>query len=287
MRIATLILVFLMSGCTINIATDNFIYQDEAIEQLDLDIIKTEVNQDATLTNISEVSLTTQDGLTLKGVKLLHENAKVNIVFFGGNGMKINQSYKILNHFSLLPANVIWFDYRGSGLSAKKDGLTVSELKNDSLNIFDFARNELPSTIPLVVNGVSMGTLLASYTASERSVDGLVLDGAIGSVPELVDSLIPGWSRLFSTINITPELAEINNNDIIKKYDAPLLLLVGAEDEVTPVAFAETLYDSSGSPIKKLAVIPDAPHGFTMKYDEAINAYQAFIEQLSCCKQTN
>jgi len=273
-----------MSGCTVNIATDNFIYQDDAIETFDLNALKENVHQDSELTHLSEVSLTTNDGLTLKGLKLLHENAKVNVVFFGGNGMKINNANKILNHFALLPANVIWFDYRGMGLSEKREGLTVEDLKSDALSVFDFSRNELPSTMPLVVNGISMGTLLASYIASERSVDGLVLDGAIGSVPDLVDGLTPAWSRLFSTINISPELAEINNNDIIKKYDAPLLLLVGTNDEVTPVAFSQELYNSSNSPLKKIAVIPEATHAQSMKFDEAISAYQTFIEQLSCCK---
>lgn len=285
MRICILVLVILMSGCTVNIATDNFIYQDDAIEKFDLNALKENIHQDSQLTNLSEISLITNDGLTLKGLKLLHENAKVNVVFFGGNGMKINNANKILNHFALLPANVIWFDYRGMGLSEKREGLTVENLKSDALSVFDFSRNELPSSIPLVVNGISMGTLLASYTASERSVDGLVLDGAIGSVPDLVDSLTPAWSRLFSTINISPELAEINNNDIIKKYDAPLLLLVGINDEVTPVAFSQELYNSSNSPLKKIAVIPEATHAQSMKFDEAINAYQAFIEQLNCCKQ--
>lgn len=284
MRICILVLVFLMSGCTVNIATDNFIYQDEAIEKFDLNTLKENVTQDSQLTNLSAVSLTTNDGLTLKGIKFLHENAKINVVLFGANGMKINNANKILNHFALLPANVIWFDYRGMGLSEKREGLTVENLKSDALSVFDFSRNELPSTMPLVVNGISMGTLLASYTASERSVDGLVLDSAIGSLPDLVNSLTPSWSRLFSTINISPELAEINNNDIIKKYDAPLLLLVGKNDEVTPVAFSQELYDSSNSPLKKITVIPEATHAQSMKFDEAISAYQTFIEQLSCCK---
>jgi hypothetical protein len=65
------------------------------------------------------VTLIAEDGTPPRGVKLINKDALVNI-FFSANGMKISNSSKILNKFSMLPANVILFDYRGMGQAIKK-----------------------------------------------------------------------------------------------------------------------------------------------------------------------
>lgn len=281
MKIFTIILIILLPGCAINITTDSFIYQDEKIEStLDLEKIRGKISQDPTLIAISDISLTTQEGLVLNGVKLLHKKALINIVFFGGNGMKISTSSGILNKFSSLPANVIWFDYRGTGVSEKNSQLNVSDLQSDALSVFDFANKNLPSNIPTAIHGLSMGSLLASYIANERIIDALILDGAISSVPELIDNAVPSWSNVFYTVKVSSELAKINNLELIKNYNEPLLFLVGENDSTTPVKFSQELYDASSSSVKTLTVIPNADHGETMKKDEAIEAYLLFINNL-------
>ena len=285
MKTCALILLFLLSGCAVNITADSFIYQDDEVEaQVDLAQIRGKVTHNSILINISEVALTTQEGSVLKGVKLLRQDAVINIVFFGGSGMKISQSAGILNQFALLPVNVIWFDYRGVGVSEKNRSITVADLQNDALNIFDFANKNLPENIPTAIHGLSMGSLLASYIASERTIDGLILDGAISTVPELVEQVVPSWSKLFSTVTVSPELAEINNVELIKGYSKPLLFLAGSEDNTTPVKFAQELYEAAKSQNKTLAIIPDTKHGQTMKKPQAIKAYSIFIENITCCK---
>ena len=284
MKIWAITFVVLLSGCTINITPNSFIYQDDKVEsQLDINKIGTKIEQDSALIDISDISLTTQEGLLLRGVKLLHKNARVNIIFFGGSGMKISTNSGILNQFSLLPANVIWFDYRGSGVSEGTNYLQISDFERDALSVFDFASKNLPSNIPTAIHGLSMGSLLASYTVNHRTVDALILDGAISSVPELIDNVVPFWSTFFSTVKVSPELATINNTELIKNYHDPLLFLIGKDDSVTPVTFSQELYDVSASSIKTLTVIPDTEHGLSMKKDEAISAYRSFINKLSCC----
>jgi fermentation-respiration switch protein FrsA (DUF1100 family) len=286
MKIYTAILIFLLSGCSINITTDTFIYQDEIVEkQLDLVQIKTKLTHETLLTELSEIQLKTPKGLTLRGIKMLHKNALVNVVFFGGSGMKISTSSGILNQFSLLSANVIWFDYRGTGVSEKEESLNISDFKSDALNVFDFANKNLPNNIPTAIHGLSMGSLLATYVANNRTIDALVLDGAISSVPELVDNIVPSWSTLFSTVTVSPELAQINNLELIETYKNPLLFLVGEKDTTTPIRFSQFLYEASHSPVKTLEVIPNAKHGETMKKEKAIDVYKVFLANLTCCQK--
>lgn len=285
MKICTIILIVLLSGCAVNITPNSFIYQDDQVEsQLDLNKIQTKVDQAPALVDISQVSLTTKDGLLLKGVKLLHKDARINVIFFGGSGMKISTNYGILKQFALLPANVIWFDYRGVGVSEGKSDLQISDFQSDALNVFDFASNNLPSKIPTAIHGLSMGSLLASYTVNQRMVDALILDGAINSVSELVDNVVPTWSKIFATVKVSPELATINNTELIKNYKEPLLFLIGEDDSVTPVKFSQELYDASGSSIKTLTVIANTEHGQPMAKDKAIDAYKVFIAKLTFCE---
>jgi len=279
-----LTLLFLLSGCSVNITADSFIYQDEEVEaQVNVEEIRGKITHNSALINIAETSLTTQEGSVLKGVKLLRSDAMMNIILFGGSGMKISQSAGILNYFALLPVNVIWFDYRGVGVSEKNRELNVADLQTDALNIFDFSTINLPENIPTAIHGISMGSIMASYIASERVVDALILDGAISTVPELVEYVVPSWSKLFSTVTVSPELAKIDNIELIKKYHNPLLFLAGSDDTTTPIKFSQELFDAASSQDKTLAIIPDIGHGKNMKKDQAIAAYTIFIEKVTCC----
>ena len=280
LKVVPIIGLLLLSGCSINITPDTFIYQDEVVEKnLNLTDIKSKLDQQDDAIEIGAVALTTDDGLTLRGVKLLRPDAEANLLFFGGSGMKISTSSGLLKQFAMLPLNVIWFDYRGTGLSDKKETLKVADLQSDALAVFDFANANLPANIPIAIHGLSMGSLIGSYTASQRNVDALVLDGAISSVPELVDALVPSWSKIFSSVTVAPELATINNIELLQNYREPLLLLVGEEDETTPVAFSQALYDAAASEQKTLTVLRDTGHGEPMKKDEALKAYARFIEE--------
>ncbi|MGB2741447.1 MAG: alpha/beta hydrolase [Cognaticolwellia sp.] len=285
MKTVAILLFLLLSGCSANYTAESFVYQDEQPEkQLNIAKIQTDLTEAKISAVVSAVSLTAEDGITLRGVKLINKNALINVVFFSANGMKVSTSSKILNKFSLLPANVIWFDYRGMGASDKKDKLSINSLQTDALRIFDFSKGEFPTNLPTTIHGLSMGSLVASYVASNKEIDALILDGAISTVPELVNNLMPTWSKPFYSVNLSPELAEINNVDFIKQYSKPLLFLIGENDSTTPVENSKELYNISSSEIKVLAIIPNTEHAETMKKDKAIKAYQDFINQLICCK---
>lgn len=285
MKIIALFLLVLLTGCTANYTTQSFVYQDNQPEpQLELTKIQSDLIEAELPATVTEVSLTASDGITLRGIKLVNKEALVNIVFFSANGMKINTSSKILNKFAMLPANVIWFDYRGVGISDKKDELTINSLQKDALSIFDFSIHQLPSNLPVAIHGLSMGSLIASYVANNKETNALILDGAISTVPSLVNNLIPAWSKPFYSVTLSNELSEITNVNSIKQYNKPLLLLVGEDDSTTPVENSKAFYDISPSQMKVLAIIPDTEHGESMKKEAGIKAYQGFIlEHVKCC----
>lgn len=84
----------------------------------------------------------------------------------------------------------------------------------------------------------------------------------------------------FVSTTIQPELAEISNTTLLERYAGPLLMLVGNEDDTTPVKFSQKLYQAAASERKTLAVIPGRDHGYSMESDKAIERYRRFIETL-------
>lgn len=282
-----LLLLLGLSGCSAHYTTESFIYQDKQPEQpLNINIIQTQLHQDNLSTLVSSINFTSNDGTQLSGIKLMNKEAVINLIFFSANGMKISQSSKILNKFSLLPVNIIWFDYRGMGVSDKKSTLSLTSLKTDALGVFDYSKKTLPQHLPMAIHGLSMGSIIASYVAVNKEVDALILDGAISSVSTLVDNLMPTWSKPFYSVTLSAELAEIDNSDFIKDYTKPLLLLIGADDSITPPANSEQLYQLSPSEIKVLALISDTEHAKTMKKSQTIKAYLHFINTITCCKSS-
>lgn len=271
-----LALLTLASGCAVNITTENFLHQDEAVRALSLDKMRRELDKELSGYRIESISATTEDGAQLEGVRFTREGAIANLVFFGGNGMTISSSFTILKRFAQIPANVTWFDYRASGASEKRGNLTIEQIKNDALVVIDAAGKQFDKNLPLVIHGMSMGSLVASHVATQLEIDGLVLDSAITTVPALVDNMAPS----FASTTIQPELAEINNLDLLRQYHGPLMLLVGDEDETTPVEFSKTLLEVSVSESKSLVVIPGRDHGYSIKSEAAIKEYRSFIDAL-------
>lgn len=267
-------------SCAIDVSPQTYVHQDSKETALDLTALHAAINRDESQVGITTVSLKNAEGLELEGVAVSYANPLVNIVFYGGNGMTISQSSKLIHRFGQIPANILWLDYQGMGASEKADKITISHLKADALLVFDYAKEVFPSDIPTVVHGLSMGSLVAAYVATERDVDGLVLDGAINSVPAVVDELIPTWTRWLTRIKMDPEMAEIDNGVTLENYHGPLLLIVGEKDRVTPVEYSQQLYRLAASENKAVFVVPGAEHIGTMRDDRTIARYQEFIKSL-------
>ena len=83
MKTVSILFILLLSGCSANYTTESFVYQDEESEKkLNIIKIQTELAEANLSAVVSAVSLTSEDGIKLRGVKLINKDALVNIVFF-------------------------------------------------------------------------------------------------------------------------------------------------------------------------------------------------------------
>lgn len=271
--------VLLLGACSVvQITPQSLLYQDEAVQPLDINRLSASIaNSNAQL---KPVMLLTADNLTLNGIVMLNPNARANVVLYPANGMTLNKSSALLGNYAHLPVNLLWFDYRGTGASQKSATIDMALLRRDAVAMFDYGKATLPSNIPLIVNGISMGSLLAPYVAQHHSVSGIVLDSAIDDMPKLASKLIDQTNPLV-TVEMTAEMKSINNKTVLAQLEQPLLLLVGAEDNLTPPAVSKLLYNSSAAHLKLLEIIPDIDHNEPMTTPIAKQRYSEFIQQLS------
>jgi pimeloyl-ACP methyl ester carboxylesterase len=172
--------------------------------------------------------------------------------------------------------NALLWDYRGYGRSDGSPG--VDELKHDALAVYDSlrARHDV-SPERLLVWGHSLGSFLATHVATEREVAGVVLENPATAVDDWVGHLIPWYVRLFLGVDVDPALRGESNLKRVRTLEAPLLMVAGAEDNVTNPDMARQLHEAAGSADKKLIVVEDGGHNGLYDDPEVREAYRDLV----------
>ena len=195
--------------------------------------------------------------------------------------MPLSENNSILHRLGTLPANILWMDYQGVGASEKSGKLSINAIKDDALTIFDYAEGIFDEALPTIVHGRGVGSYFASYVAANKPIDGLVLDGAFNNISDLIANMVPSFSNSITSMKLHPEVHLMQIAPILRHYEGPLWMLVGADDSVTPPAISQSLMNNAASTQKRLSIIPKATHNATLKSDRAMADYRVFIASLS------
>ena len=115
----------------------------------------------------------TDDGNTLNGLWFKTPNPKGVILFLHGNSGHMGRSGNYFKRIQNLGYDVVMYDYRGYGKSTGTP--TKQSLYSDSLEIFDWVKQQYPNT-KIIVHGLSLGSHIASYVASHRALHLLILE---------------------------------------------------------------------------------------------------------------
>jgi len=104
----------------------------------------------------------------------------------------------------------------------------------------------------VIIYGYSMGTGVASYVAALAKPLGLVLEAPFTTFGDAVRqqfAQVPDW--LVRT--------KFDTRSRLNKVAAPILILAGAKDQITPASFAQRLADMNIDRTS-LVVVPDGNH---------------------------
>lgn len=273
-----IVLMLSQVACTsISLNESHFIKPDKSI-----DVSK--LKQIDSTARTEPVTITAADGTLLRGTLITVANAKATILYFGGNQFRLSTSAGEPAAILLpLQTNILLVDHRGYGQSGGTP--TIANLKQDALAIFDFVKQQASiSNMPVILHGHSLGSMMASYVASQRQVDALVLEGSVTNVQQMTATQIPWYAKPFVKVHYSDELTSIDNLQIVRQYTSPLLLITGEKDTQTPKSMAESLYQQAVSKHKQLYIAQGKHHGNALDGTELKQHYQVLLTQLRADK---
>jgi pimeloyl-ACP methyl ester carboxylesterase len=185
------------------------------------------------------------------------------VIYFGGNAEDV--SFNISDFRATLPHHTIYLsNYRGYGGSSGEPN--QANLFEDALNVFDWVVGQHQS---VSIIGRSLGSGVATYLASQRSVDRLVLVTPFDSIGALAQKYFP----LYPTTWLLKD--KYKSDQYAPKVQANVLLLAAEYDRVIPPIHAKRLLMVFPEGKAKLVMLPGAGHNNISGYD----AYWQMIKQ--------
>lgn len=270
--------LLVLSACqSISITEKHFLYPDDSITQEQLDSWGRQQQ-------LEFIAIDAADGTELKGALITQPNARFTLLYFGGNQFRLeSQGGELAKIMSQFENNLLIMDHRGYGMS--QGAASIRTLQTDAVDIYDYVKSE-PSLgeLPVIVHGLSLGSMIAGRLAHQRPIDGLVLEGSTTTAQGLVDAQVPWYAAPFIELNISDELAGIDNLANIENYSGDLLIMVGENDQTTPVSLSETLYQHATTASKQLFVVEGKGHGNAIKSEAFSATYEAFVRGVLLAK---
>ena len=200
-----------------------------------------------------ELSIRTEDGLSLHGWWIKGDGRRALLYFHGnaGNAADRLARAKILNERFAL--DIFLVDYRGYGRS--EGSPTEAGLYRDGRAIFEHATSRGFGSDQIILFGESLGSAVAIQLAIERSCAALVVETPFLSIPAMAREHYPFVpSFLIST--------RFDNAAKIGAVKVPALVIVAERDEVAPPVHGLKLFDLARGR-KQLVVVPGAHHNDT------------------------
>ncbi len=187
-----------------------------------------------------EVLLKPAGGGTVHGwyFPAAEENAPVLVVFHGNAG---NISHRLywLAPFVRRGNGALLFDYRGYGSSVGKP--SEKSFQEEAIAVWDYLVGTRGLAAQrLVLFGRSLGSVPAAYLAAERTVGGLILEGAFRRGADMVQQIF-GFLPLHWFMKNRWEVAEA-----LSRTRVPTLIIHGTADEVVPFKLGEKLAETKG-----------------------------------------
>ena len=262
--IPAFLLVLLLTGCSsIEVGEDQLFQNKPTITPADFSMEGVA---------LEELFVEGAGGTRLNAWHLTQPGAQGTVVYFGGNGFFLVHAKNYIEAMSAYPINLFLVNYRGYGKSAGEP--SVKALQRDALAVFDYVVDSTEARLQTtVVHGHSMGTFMAArvygrargpaargggHHPAKPGGDGGGVDGRAHTV-------VPG---AFYLAGASAPLKAVNNVVQVRAIEEPLLIVGGAQDNITVPAMARRLHEVAPPGRKQLAVIDSVGHN--IPYENAM-----------------
>jgi len=207
--------------------------------------------------------------------RLVSDNAELHIIvlnpgknsailYFGGNAESIVRNAN--NFIELFPEHTIYLNnYRGYGGSSGKP--TEEHLYKDSQLIFDSVcvNHEQCSVI-----GRSLGTGVATYLASTRKINKMVLITPFDSIESIAQEQYPMFPLSLMLKDKYDSISRVN------KINSKTLIILAEHDNVIPLKHSKLLINAFNPNLISVNVIKNTGHNNisnTSKYSELLHDF--------------
>ncbi|MET0856798.1 MAG: alpha/beta fold hydrolase [Telluria sp.] len=279
MRFFAIILAALMlSGCTtMEIGESSFIRPDR--KGLTAPDPRLDVQALLPAARVSEETIATPDGATLRGVIVHRPGASATVLYFGGNAFHLDRhGAGLLPLLASCGADVAVFDYRGYGRSSGAP--SVATMAADAVRAFDHVSARHPGRV--IVHGQSLGSFMAAHVVQQRpQAHGLVLEATSTTVQDWAEANVPWYARPFLRVEVAESLRGVDNVAAVRGYRGASLVLAGERDRTTPAPLAHKVYAALPDGAKQWLVAPGAGHNDIFGRKDVMPVYCGFVNRTS------
>lgn len=199
------------------------------------------------------------------------------ILCFGGNGQNSSSTMEYLindtsGYFQglLVEYDFVFFDYPGYGTSAgNPNGDSLREM---ALSVFDEVES-WSTTSSIVCLGYSIGTGPATYCASQKDADGLVLWAPYANQYDVYNNyfnVFHGPLKLLVTYKMT-------SDKYIKDVDCPILIVASDKDEVIPYESSRNLFAASTGGSTDFTTVQGIGHNDFWSNEDVLSSTVSFV----------
>lgn len=219
---------------------------------------------DRVLPGFERVELTGSDGAPVF-IQERHGSGPVVLYFMGNAGALPMFEVAFETHVKA-DRQIIALEYRGGGGRPGQPSEAI--MKSDALTAADYALN---TQKPIIVQGFSLGTGLATYVAANRAVDRVILTAPYERLCKLMAA------RSWLPACLLPFVQKWHSFDEAGLSAAPILVLHGSRDTLIPNQFSEAFATLPGA---QRIVISGAGHNDLTSFPEYHASLDAFVEPL-------
>ncbi|PKG79196.1 alpha/beta hydrolase [Shewanella sp. Actino-trap-3] len=270
--------ILMTSACTMRLSESTFIASDEVPAAFTAEFTQ-QLQQAMPNHLITQLSLEASDHVKLNGFYIDNPNSLTTLVFYQGNGMKIEpHGLSVLSTLLTLNTDILVMDRRGLGASEGQP--SINNIIADAQQQLDYLHQQYQPE-KVILHGYSLGSFIAADLAKNNKIDALVLHGSATNADDWVDEKTPWYMAPFMTLEMSEDFRKTDNKQVVAQYyQGPLLVIAGEDDEEVPPELAEKLYAASQSAQKELIIVPDAGHVEMLDAPETMKRYQAFVRSL-------
>jgi fermentation-respiration switch protein FrsA (DUF1100 family) len=204
---------------------------------------------DTALTGAAAVAIPTTDGATVNGWYEAPEAGRPTIIYYKGNYGSFEDEHERYEAWEKAGYGFLGFDYRG--FPASPGTITQQHILEDGLAAYDWVKAKGD---PIVIWGRSLGSGPASYVASRRDPEALLLETPFLSAVDVAFDRYPYMPVHWLMFDQFPV------KDWIKSVKAPVFVAHGTADRTIDVHHGRAVY--ALAPHKYgLWIVPGADHG--------------------------